>query len=140
MKKYSQFHDGSFEGFWIDGITVHVYLSTLEKERFTVVNEGVVAVAAGGFRAGNIVFDIVSRNHKEITLRDIEELYDLREGPAGESQDMRQLGKAQKEELTLFEISPSYGATCMVLAHSVDVLERNEWFARYSNKRQTRGG
>src|ERR1039458_8202197 len=86
-----------------------MYLSTLEKERFTVVNEGVVAVAAGGFRAGNIVFDVVSRNHKEITLRDIEELYDLREGPAGESQGMRQLGKTQKEELTLFEISPSYG-------------------------------
>ena len=129
MKKYGQFHDGFFEGFWIDGTTVHVYLSTLEKERFTVVTEGVVAVAANGFRAGNIVFDVVSRDHEEITVRDIEELYDLREGPAGDSQGMRQLGKAKQERLTLLEITPSYGGSCMILAHSVDVFQRSEWLA-----------
>jgi hypothetical protein len=69
MKKYGRFHDGFFEGFWIDGTTVQVHLSTLEKERFTAVAEGVVALAANGFRAGNIVFDVVARGHEEIAMR-----------------------------------------------------------------------
>jgi hypothetical protein len=85
MRKYGQFHDGFFEGFWINGTTVHVFLSTLEKERFTAIAEGVVALDANGFRAGNIIFDAIVRDHEEIVFRDITQLYDLREGPAGES-------------------------------------------------------
>lgn len=131
MKNYSQFHDGYLEGVWIDGTTVHVHLSTLEKERFTAVAEGVTALAANGFRAGNLIFEVVTRDHEEIVFRDIAEVYYLREGPEGESQGARLLDKARQEGLTLLEINPSYGATCLVLAHSVDLLERNEWLARY---------
>jgi hypothetical protein len=131
MKRYSQFHDGYLEGLWIDGTTVHVYLSTLEKERFTAVAEGTVALAAGGFRLGNLVFDVITRDHDEIVFRDIEELYSLQDGPAGKAQGERLLGKARQEGLTLLETTSSYGATCMVLANSVGLLERNEWLARY---------
>ena len=93
--------------------------------------EGVVALDANGFRAGNVVFDAIVRDHEEIVFRDITQLYDLREGPAGESQGMRLLDRARQEGLTLLEVSPSYGGTCMVLAHSVDLLERTQWLARY---------
>jgi len=132
MKDYSQFHDGYLEGLWIDGTTVHVYLSTSEKERFTAVAEGVVALAASGFRAGNLIFEVVTRHNEEIALPDIAEVYYLREDPAGEREGTRLLGEARQEGLTLLEINPSYGATCMVLARSVDLLERNEWLARYA--------
>lgn len=44
---------------------------------------------------------------------------------------MQLLAKAQQEGLTLLQINPSYGGTCLVLARSVDLLERNEWLARY---------
>jgi hypothetical protein len=81
MKNYSQFHDGNLEGLWIDETVVHVYLRTLEKERFVAVAEGVVALAASGFRAGNLIFEVVTRNHEEITFSDIADLYDLQEGP-----------------------------------------------------------
>lgn len=131
MKNYSQFHDGRFEGLWIDGTTVHVYLSTLEKERFTGVAKGVVALAAGGFRAGNIIFEVVTRDREEIVFRDIAELHDLQNGPEGERQGMQILEKARQEGMSLLEIDPSYGATCLVLAHSFDLLDRNEWLARY---------
>jgi hypothetical protein len=131
MKKYAQFHDGFFEGFWIDGTTVHVYLSTLEKERFTAVADGVVALDANGFRAGNIIFDVVVRDYEEVTSRDIEALFDLGEGPAGEDQRMRQLDNAKREKLSLLEIGPSYGGAFMVLAQSVNLLERTEWPSRY---------
>src|SRR5258708_1233543 len=108
MKNYSQFHDGSLEGLWIDGTTVHVYLSTLNKERFTAVADGVVALAASGFRKGNLIFEVVTRHHEEIVFRDIADLYDLQDGPAGQSQGMQLLGKAQQEGLVLLEINPSY--------------------------------
>jgi hypothetical protein len=131
MKNHDQFHDGVLEGLWIDGAIVHVFLSTLKKERFTAVAEGVVALAANGFRAGNIIFEVLTRGHEEIVIRDIAELYDLQDGPLGEGQGIQLLGKAQREGLTLLEINPSYGGTCLVLAHSIYLLERNEWLVRY---------
>jgi len=131
MNNYNEFHDGFFEGFWIDGTIAHVFLSTFEKVRFTAVTEGVIALDANGFRAGNIIFNAVVRDHKEIVLRDIAQLYDLREGLAGESQGIKLLEKTREEKLTLLEIGSSYGGACMVLAHSVDLLERSAWLARY---------
>ncbi|HWZ43513.1 MAG TPA: hypothetical protein VNW97_08540 [Candidatus Saccharimonadales bacterium] len=120
MKNHDQFHDGVLEGLWIDGTIVHVFLSTLKKERFTAVAEGVVALAANGFRAGNIIFEVLTRGHEEIVSSDIAELYDLQDGPQGENQGMKLLEKAQHEGLTLLEINPSYGGTCLVLAHSIN--------------------
>jgi hypothetical protein len=131
MKNYSQFHDGVFEGLWIDGATVHVYVSTLKKERFTAVAGGVVALAASDFRAGNLIFEVVTRDHDEIVFDDVVALYQLQGGPADESKGAQLLEKAQQAGLTLLELNPSYGATCLVLAHTVDLLERNEWLARY---------
>ena len=131
MKNYGQFHDGYLEGLWIYDTIVHVFLRTLGKERFTAVAEGVVALGASGFRAGNLILQVALRGNDEIVFRDIAELYDLQDGSAGEDQGMRLLGKARQEGLTLLAIDPSYGATCLVLAHSVDLLERNEWLTRY---------
>jgi hypothetical protein len=131
MKNHDQFHDGVLEGLWIDGTNVHVFLSTLKKERFTAVAEGVVALAGNGFRAGNIIFEVLTRGHEEIVSSDIAELYDLQDGSQGEGQGMKLLEKAQHEGLTLLEINPSYGGTCLVLAHSITLLEWNEWLARY---------
>jgi hypothetical protein len=85
VRKYGQFHDGFFEGLWIDSTTVHVFLSTLEKERFTAVAEGVAALDSGGFRAGNIIFDVVVRDHEEIVSRDVAQLYDLQQGSEGKA-------------------------------------------------------
>jgi hypothetical protein len=131
MRKYGQFHDGFFEGFWIDNTTVHVFLSTLEKEQFTAVAEGVVALDASGFRAGNIIFDVGVRDHEDIVFRDIAQLYDLREDPEGESQGMRLLDKARHEGMNLLEVCPTYGGACMVLAHSINLLKRSECLAGF---------
>lgn len=131
MRNYSEFHDGFLEGFWIDGATVHVYLSTDRKERFTAVADGVVALSASGFRAGNIVFDVLTRDHQEIAFQDIAELYDLKAGAAGKSQGAKLLEEARQQRLTALEINSSYGGVCLVLARSVDVLRRDEWAQRY---------
>jgi len=122
MKQYDQFHDGRLEGLRIDGETVHVYLTTLEKEKFVAVADGVVALDANGFRAGNIILSVSTRNGEEIVVADIQELYELRNGHAGEDQANNLLSKAQQGKLTLLEITPSYGAGCLVLAKSVRFL------------------
>jgi hypothetical protein len=131
MKDYNQFHDGYLEGLWIDGTTVHVYLCTLEKQGFTAVAQGVVALAATGFRAGNLIFEVLLHSPEEVALCDIAEVYNLPNGSAGELQTKRELEKARQEGLTLLEINPSYGASCLILAHSVELLGRNEWLSRY---------
>src|SRR5438045_5230760 len=128
MKNYQQFHDGFFEGLRTPekGI-VYVFLSTSAKERTTVVLSGVVMVKVTGFKEGKIIFDVVIRDHQEITLQDIAELYELQAGhePAGWEQQF--LEKSQQQGLKIFEINPSYGGACLILAQAVEFMknERN---------------
>lgn len=131
MSDYGQFHDGHFEGLWIDDTTVHVYLRTVEKKRFTVVAEGVVALGAGWLREGNIILNAAIRRANEILFHDVAEVFELENDSAGETQTTRELEKAQQKGLILLRVNPSYGATCLVLAQSVELLERKEWLARY---------
>jgi len=131
MKKYSQFHDGSLEGFWTDGDLVHVYLSTESKERFTMVAAGVAALSADGFRKGHIIFDVQSRTHEELNLDDMGLLYDLQSGDADHRQANQLLEQANRQNLMVLEIYPSYGATCLILARSFELMNRKTWLDRY---------
>jgi len=131
LEELDQFHDGCFQGLWIDDGTAHVHLVTDGKEPFTAVASGVVALSAGGFRAGSIVLDATIREGEEIVLDDIRQMYDLMSGPEEDAQGTRLLDKARRQALVLFEVSSSYGATCMLLAQSVELLPRHEWLQRY---------
>ncbi len=125
MTNLHQFHDGSFDGVWIDGATAYAFLSTVNHERFVAVATRVAALRADGFKAGSIVFDVLIREADELTLDDIAELYDLREGAAGESQAKQLLLNAREQGLKLFEVDPSYGGSCMVLAGGIEVVPQN---------------
>ncbi len=131
MNDYGNFHDGALEGVWVDESTAYVFLSTFKKERFAVVANGVVALNVTNFKKGNLIFEVAARGHEELTMDDIAALYDLREGKEGEEQAAKLLAKARQERLTILEISPSYGATCVCLAHSIEIIDQNEWSARY---------
>lgn len=61
MADYSIFHDGSFDGLWLDGKSAHIFLATLEHESHVVVARGVVLLKADDVRQGNIIFDVVTR-------------------------------------------------------------------------------
>jgi hypothetical protein len=135
MKNYGVFHDGSFEGLWIDGKTAHVFLATEGRERFVVVVEGVVALAVDGVKAGNILFDVLERGPDEVLYQDIETLYALQKGPVGETQGLNLLEKARLQGWIILEVNPSYGASCLVLASSFDVLRREDWLERYVLRR-----
>jgi hypothetical protein len=77
MRDHHQFHDGWFEGLWIDGKRVHVYLSTIDKTRFTFVAEDVVALSADDIKTGNIILDVSTRTHEELHEDDVAALPEL---------------------------------------------------------------
>jgi hypothetical protein len=131
MKNYGEFHDGSFEGVWIDGKTAHVFLATEGREQFTVVAEGVAALAVDGIKAGNVLFEVLERGPEEVLSQDIQTLYALQEGSAGETQCANLLKKARLQGWRILEINPSYGASCLVLASSLDVVRREDWLEKY---------
>jgi hypothetical protein len=124
MKNYDQFHDGWLDGLLIDQKSVQVFLSTEERHPFVLVANGVVALAADGFKAGNIVFDVVTRQKEEVDIQDIMRAYGLAEGVAERAQAQKLLDKALEQNLIVLEINPSYGATCILLAKSLELLHR----------------
>jgi hypothetical protein len=131
MKNFDQFHDGSLDGLLIDQTSVWVFISTAEKQPFVVTAFDVVALAADGFRAGNIIFDVLTRQNGELTLGDIIEVYGL-SGVNRDDQAQTLLMKAQEQNLMILEINPSYGASILVMSKSVELLSRHEWAERYS--------
>lgn len=126
MTNYKQFHDGFFEGLWVPekGI-VHAYLSTLGRERTTVLMTGVVMLKVTGFKEGNIIFEVTTREHEEITLLDIADLHDLQPNHQPNAWEHQLLEKAQRQGFQLFQISPSYGGLCLALAEAVE-FTKNE--------------
>lgn len=131
MRNYHEFHDGFLDGIWFDGERVHVCLSTLKKAPFTLVAGGVAALSSGGFRKGNLIFEVLVKTQEEITLSDVATIYELREGDAGRDQGDKLLKNAHDQKLEILEINPSYGASCLILAESFDLLTRKEWLERY---------
>jgi hypothetical protein len=130
VMNYTQFHDGALEGLWIDGETVHLFLATEDLQRFVIVAEGVAALTANGFKAGNILFEVLARDAAVATPEDIQYLYDLREGPPGEVQMAKLLETIRSGKQEILELNPSYGARCLLLASSYGLFRREEWLGR----------
>ena len=73
-----------------------------------------------GFRQGNIIFDVLVRYGKEVTLHDIVTIYEFKD----EDKARVKLEETVQKNLVLLEINPSYGVTCTVLAESIDLSPR----------------
>jgi hypothetical protein len=130
MTQYGQFHDGWLDGLLIEQAFVQVFISTEEKQPYVMAASGVAALSAGGFKAGNIIFEVLTKQQDELTLQDITESYGLSADVNGQEQAQKLLGKAQERGLTVLQINPSYGGACILLAESIDLLPRNEWVER----------
>ena len=96
-----------------------------------MVSQGVEALSANGFREGHIIFDVQSRTHEELNLEDMGLLYDLQLGDADTRQANQLLEQANRQNLIMLEIYPSYGATCLILARSFEPMNRKAWLDRY---------
>lgn len=129
MKTYNEFHDGWFEGVWIEPERAHVFLKTIEKDPFVIVGEGVVALEANDLKRGNIIFDVSIKTHEELTSGDVDTLPELKMIDTSKA-DVA-LERTRQRKLMLLEVNPSYGGSCVVLARSFELLNRKEWLERY---------
>src|SRR5947209_8609310 len=102
------FHDGLLHGFLIDQKTVSVFLSTEDARDLVIMAHDVVAMVADGFRAGNVIFDVLIKASADITVADVAETYGLSDQPSSVAVAGTLLEKAREQSLQLLEINPSY--------------------------------
>ena len=122
MRKFDQFHDEYLRGLLIESTTVHVFLSTEDGKKFDIEVRGVLSLKLDGFREGNIIYEVLVREPEEITLQDMMNFYEFRDA----ANAIKKLEETRKKDLVILEINPSYGATCIILAASVELLPRHE--------------
>src|SRR5271168_3995358 len=116
MKSFERFHDGFLDGLLINGTTVRVFLSTSDREEFILELHGVSSLKADGLRQGNIIFELLERGGDDLTLGDMIHLFDFN----NEADAQRKLESARGSNLVALEINPSYGASCTILAESME--------------------
>ena len=109
MTTLPNLHDGFFDGVWLSADKrARFFVRTVSGERSTIILSDVEALNICGLRAGNIIFDLVLIAPDKLTVKDIEQAYDLKSGEVGMARQL--LGKAQEQGLSGLEINPSYGA------------------------------
>jgi hypothetical protein len=109
MTTLPNLHDGFFDGVWLSADKcARFFVRTVAGERSTIILTGVEALNICGLRAGNIIFDLVLIASDKLTVKDIEQAYDLKSGEVEKASQL--LGKAQDRGLSGLEINPSYGA------------------------------
>ena len=122
MEKFDQFHDGFLDGLLIQGTTVRVFLSTDGRQEFVLEVRGVLSLKADGFRQGNIIYEVLERDGGDVTFDDMMNFFEFKD----EANAHRKLEEARGKNLIVLEINPSYGASCTILAESVELLSRRE--------------
>lgn len=118
------FHDGSFDGLLIPGKNkVHLFLTTLDNQRFTIALDGVDAMHLWNIRAGNIVFDVSLIDTDQLDGSHMESAYELSDIARGQAVASH-LASARQAGLRMLEMTTSYGAEGVVLFKDIELLER----------------
>lgn len=136
MISHGEFHDGAFDGVWISepGLAF-IFLAADGGRRVTAVLTGLLRLNVAGFKQGNIILDLIVRDHNEVTLQDIAYLCDLEDAHEPEAWESALLEQVSGEGLQILQIDSSYGGTCLALAKSIELLDRSEWMKRYTVQR-----
>jgi hypothetical protein len=114
-------HDGFFDGLWLSpDKRARLFVRTVTGELSTIVLTEVEALNVTSLRAGNIIFDVTLIAPENLTVKDIQQLYDLKDDQVEMAR--RLLSKAQQQGLSALEINPSYGAEGKVLFRTIDTF------------------
>ena len=124
MTSLPDLHDGFFDGVWLTPDKgARFFVRTESGERSTIVLSGVESLKVCGIRAGNIVFDCVLIAPDRLSLKNIEDAYDLQEDQIERSR--RLLTEAQNQGLSGLELNSSYGAEGTVLFRTIDIVREH---------------
>ena len=127
MIGYTEFHDGQLEGLWLNRDILHVFLSTEQNTHFVLLLRDVVALTAGTFSKQNIIFEVQVKDHQEVTLQDVRDVYEIQTVQGNEDREANLLGKIHTEKLVYLLIDPSCGANCLALGRSAELVPRHQW-------------
>lgn len=118
MTTLPDLHDGFFDGLWLSADKhARFFVRTVAGERSTIIMTDVQALNICGLRAGNIIFDLVLIAPDKLSMKDIEQAYDLKSGEVEKASQL--LRKAQEQGLSGLEINPSYGAEGIAIFRAV---------------------
>lgn len=131
MVDYSIFHDGSFDGIWLDGKSAHIFLATPDHESHVIVASGVTLLKADDVRQGNIIFDVLPRSAAELSPDDLDVFLHDSDDPKRQEGATALLETARANGLSFLQITPSYGAICSVMAKTFELIRRQNWLSRY---------
>jgi hypothetical protein len=97
---------------------VHLFLRTDTGERSTIVLKDVERMNVLNVKAGNIIFGVVLVDSGKLTLQHIERLYET-----SDTDKLKQiLQTARQRQLSVLELTASYGAEGTVLFVSAEIL------------------
>jgi hypothetical protein len=118
MTTLPNLHDGFFDGVCLAADKrARFFVRTVAGELSTIILTDVQALNICGLRAGNIIFDLVLIAPDNLTVKNIEQAYDLKSGDVDKAQQF--LGKAQAQGFSGLEINPSYGTEGIALFRAV---------------------
>jgi hypothetical protein len=121
MTTLPDLHDGFFDGLWLSADKrARFFVRTVAGERSTIILTDVEALNICGLSAGNIILDLVLIAPDKLTVKDIEQAYDLKSGEDKEASQL--LRKAQEQGLSGLEINPSYGAEGTAIFRSAAIV------------------
>ncbi|MGP0018740.1 MAG: hypothetical protein ACLPHP_09245 [Candidatus Sulfotelmatobacter sp.] len=79
MTTLPNLHDGFFDGVWLSADKrARLFVRTVAGECSTIILTDVEALNIWGLRAGNIIFELVLIAPDKLTVKDIEQAYDLK--------------------------------------------------------------
>jgi len=121
MTTLPDLHDGFFDGLWLStDKRARLFVRTVAGERSTIILTDVEALNIFGLRAGNIILDLVVIAPDKLTVKDIEQAYDLKSGEDKKASQL--LHKAQEQGFSGLEINPSYGAEGTAIFRAVETV------------------
>jgi hypothetical protein len=116
---FPNFHDGYFDGFRVgSGQVITIFLRTCDQKHYQLRLLGLKRLAVSGAKEGNIIFDLVFKSARDVTLSDVEELFDI-DRKMGQAEKL--LESTREKELQILELSASYGAQGLFLFESFDL-------------------
>jgi hypothetical protein len=121
MTTLPNLHDGFFDGVWLSADKhARFFVRTVSGERSTIILTDVKALNICGLRAGNIIFDLLLIAPNKLTVKEIEQAYDLESGEVEKTAQL--LGRVQEQGLSGLEINSSYGAEGIVICRTVAIV------------------
>lgn len=118
MNSQPDFHDGFIDGVLLSDSCARILFRTVEGDRFTLTLNELEALRVADLRKGNIVFEVVFLEPKQLDASFVFELYGYSDERKKTFAFDEWVKEATRKSLTAIEVTPSYGCTILAIFKS----------------------